>query len=62
MGNQNSNYEDREDNFPIESSSYAGTSMSFIHSRKGKEQLPKFIADNFNSVDEVYIIIFIFFF
>ncbi|XP_048499311.1 E3 ubiquitin-protein ligase RGLG3 isoform X1 [Beta vulgaris subsp. vulgaris] len=55
MGNQNSNYEDREDNFPIESSSYAGTSMSFIHSRKGKEQLPKFIADNFNSVDEVTV-------
>ncbi|KAL2941769.1 E3 ubiquitin-protein ligase RGLG3 [Bienertia sinuspersici] len=49
MGNQKSAYEDTE--VPIQSPSVAGTSMSFPQSHKGK--LPTYIADNFNSLNEV---------
>ncbi|KAJ8447162.1 hypothetical protein Cgig2_022891 [Carnegiea gigantea] len=52
MGNQESAFEDTEDNFPTQSTSYAGTSMHPTQSYKGR-QLPKFIGDNFNSLDEV---------
>lgn len=49
MGNQESTYEEEG---VTESSSYAGTSMNPTQNHKGKN-LPKFIGDNFNSVDEV---------
>jgi len=54
MGNQESAFEDTEDNFPTQSTSYAGTSMQPPQSYEDK-QLPKFIGDNFNSLHEVCI-------
>ena len=49
MGNTDSTYEDT----PHESTSYAGSSMD---PTDGRKQQPTYIADNFNTLDEVVII------